>query len=493
MDRSSRSICALVLLALIPALVPAQAISTLDKPVGVLGLSSKTMDQAQLDVFAQAIGDELAAAGFTVVAGADVEQAAETNGCEASELRMRESCIRVLGRQVSAAFFVGGTVNVIGALHELRVSLYSTATGRPVWNTTYRVETGLEDFYTQTPPKLASDLPREISMPAPAPLPTVRPTPVEPPAELPSPAAVEPTTGEEARHTGLAPGLVIGVSGMFALGEPTDRQSPYGGKLHVLYPTGSHSHARLKAGVPLYHDSWLHLDSRGKYPDIYLSLEHDWLWSNFSIGTGLSYMYLQRFALSGETATAYYPYTIQLYRSVYEAHHGFNLVLNLRGGRPNAAFYGRLVWPLPFTIDNEEPDNIFLEYSALAAFGGKRVKAGIGFMGMYKRREADYVRQGDSTYNYTNDHWDPYGYTGSMTYEDFRLTSTSEYMILLPVLRIAGLIAGHVVVSVNLELGGTILPRPPIDDDELWTPHLGFDIVYSFGRLESADLMDGTF
>jgi hypothetical protein len=495
---TTRLAATLCLAALLLARGSAYAVSITEKPLAVIGLVSSTMDDGQLRLMGEAIARELSTAGFQLLAGSAVTDALEASSCANTEIRLRESCIRLVGKQLGTPYLIGGGVNVIGRLHELRLQLFSTESGREVWSSVYRVDTGIEDFYTQTPAKAAGDIPRELTVaaapppppraPAPPHVHAPAPRPVPTPGESPDGSPVSKETVDAVSPNGAAPGLVIGLSGMFALGMVTESQSPVGGKLYALYPTTEKSYARLKVGVPLYHDWWLFSDDREKNPDIYLSAEHAWSWSGFSIGVGLSYMYLQRFVLTDSCTAPYFPYLMEPYRVTYSTHHAFNLSLDLRGGRPNAGFYGRISWPLPLTIESGEPKNLFLEFSALAAFGGKRVKGGLGVMGWYKYRNADYVRQGDSTFEYGSDR----SYWHDDYYEDYEHIVTREYSVLLPVARVSTLWAKHLVVNVNVELGQLFIPRPDFDA-EWWQPSVGFDIVYSFGELQGADLMDGTF
>jgi len=449
--------------------------------IAVMPFASQSIAERDLHLIATAIDKALASAGFTVAHGGDVSAALRAVGCGEPVSWVRESCLRTLAREVDAGLVLGGTVNAIGALHEAQVALYGGRSGTALWSTEYQVRGGIEEFYLQMPGKLAADLPKEVKEPDPPP----PPPPVALPGREPAPVADSAALPPVDRDCGIAPGFAVGVSGMFALGDPITSQSPYSLRLHAVYPTSKVSQARLKVGLPLNHNHKLDLYSDKKYPDVYVGAEHEWGWPGFAIGVGLGYTYMQYFVLRGYE-DGFYPDS--LYYAQYDPAHGFNVCLNLRGGRPNAGFYGRISWPLPFIFEDHDPDNYFVEGSAMAAFGGKHVKGGVGVMGMYKRREADFVKMADTTYYYRDQ-------GAESDYHEFDLNEAQEFMALLPFVRIAALIAGHVVVSFNLELGGTIFPRSPVDPDDAdyWQPSMGLDIVYSIGKLKGADVMDGTF
>jgi len=110
----------------------------------------------------------------------------------------------------------------------------------------------------------------------------------------------------------------------------------------------------------------------------------------------------------------------------------------------------------------------------LGVSGAKNTKVGIGHMGMIKAREAD----------------DSLIINGSQFYYD-NYPSRESYLV-FPCLKIAQLIAEHVVLNLSLELGGTIIPRFGSEMDS-WRPSIGVDILYSFGKLSGPNLMDGTF
>jgi hypothetical protein len=178
------------------------------------------------------------------------------------------------------------------------------------------------------------------------------------------------------------------------------------------------------------------------------------------------------------------------YFAHYDPAHAFNLLLSLRGGRPNAAFYGYISYPLPYIFEDDDPDNYLLEFSAFGVFGGKRVKAGLGITGNYKRREADFIRHDILTYEYeprARDTWN-----ADPEYYEYSLRRVYEYTLLVPALKVAGLLGEHVVLGLTFELRGTILPRFA-DSGDSWQPSIGFDVVYSLGALKGANVMDGTF
>lgn len=287
---------------------------------------------------------------------------------------------------------------------------------------------------------------------------------------------------------GVAPGIVIGITGSIALGDAVESQSPYGFGAMALYPTSHRGHVRLKVGVPSMHNHSLPLTDNGKKPDLNVVLAHEWAGPRGAIGVGLSYLYMQEFALEGRESS---PYHIDRdYVADYDGANSFNGVISLRGGRPNGAFYGRFVWPLPYMLSDDEPDAYQLQYSGFGVFGGQRVKCGIGVMGLYKYREADRVHHEDSTYEYVpkDD-----GLLGDEDpYYDYSLRRTSEFMVSFPCLKLAILFGSHVVVNLDVELGGVIFPREMFGmDSDLWRPTVGGTIVYSFKPLRGVNVMDG--
>lgn len=445
----------------------------------VLPFASVSVAERDLYVVAEAIGRKMADRGLMVVDAAETRQALQSSGCGAPETWNRETCVRLAGRDLGAHLLLGGTLNAIGSILEAHVELYAAESGKPIWSMDYQARGTLEDFYTAVPAKVAGDLPTTYEPPAPqAPAPAPQ-TVSEGSAEAPQPEQSPPA--QPMRTT--ASGLVVGASAVFAMGDPLERQSPYGFTMHALYPTTEKSHVRLRLGLPLFHNYKLDLSTDSKYPDVMIALEHEWGWPSFGIGVGAAYMYMHDFSLEGQGYT--YP-SRSPDVAFYDVGHSLNITVNIRGGKPTGGFYGRLSWPLPYIFEDDNPNDLFVDYSAFGVFGGTRLKGGLGLRGMYKYREADYVRTNDSTYTYSN--------SRSSYYHDHNLSSTSEFFTMLPCLRFAVLWGGHLVTTVNLELAGTLLPRgAPDEDDDLWAPSIGVDLVYSFGALEAVSVMDGTF
>jgi hypothetical protein len=305
--------------------------------------------------------------------------------------------------------------------------------------------------------------------------------------ERPAPARRERTHPDQ--NIGIVAGPTIGASGIAALGTAVETQTPYGVKGMFLYPTGVRSHVRAKAGVPSVHNANVPVSSAGKRMDPYVALEHEWGWRYFGIGLGAAYTYMFGFDIDDSSRS------LGTYTARYKDDQALSLTCNLRAGKPNGGFLVRASWPLPYMLSDNEPDNFLLEYSALGVFGGRHIKAGIGVQGLWKHREAAKILYRDTSYTFVNDQTttDTYDYRYGAGYEDFRYRSTDEVFALIPCLKLAGLIADHLVVGCTIELGGTVFPRFWDPNGKWWKPYLGLDIVYSFGKLDGPDVMDGAF
>jgi hypothetical protein len=494
---------ALAVVCLVAPPAPAAAVRAV--PVAVFPFSSVSLEQKDLLVIAEALRRDLRLASFQVLDVTETMMALKSVGCESSGAWNRESCIRTAGRAVGAGYVIGGTLNAIGSLYEATVVLYSVRSAARLWSATYEIHGPIESFYKEAPAKIAAEVPREVvdeaAEPPPAPVaPHVHAMqrgqmPQTTDVEAPAAQAPPPNAAVEARDNGISPGLAIGLSALFSLGPVEGSQSPYGVRIWGLYPTSRNSQVRLRVALPLTNNSHLALtpDRDYKCPDVNVNIEHEWGLPGFGVGLGLGYMVMQAFAVEGEyeSYTYYGGYDTTDYQAVYDQSHALNMVFNIRGGKPNAAFFARFSWPLPYIFGDDQPDNYYLEYSAFGVFGGRRVKAGIGVAGMYKHREADYVSDGDSTYHYEKDGGD---WSSTNYYNEYAQRNTSEWYALVPAVKVAGLIGTHVVVNLCLELGGTILPRiGGHNDSDWWRPSLGFDVLYSIGKLKGASVMDGTF
>jgi hypothetical protein len=297
-------------------------------------------------------------------------------------------------------------------------------------------------------------------------------------------------TGDGGADLAIARGATVGAEGYFALGSATGEQSPSGGVLFFLYPTGAASHLRAKAGIPLYHNSSVSLVDR-KLPDIYVSLEHEWGMKYFGISAGLAYEYMQSFDLD----SLYNDASREADRYHFDEGHAVSMLMTLRAGKPSGGFVGHLGWPLPFTVYGKEPRNVALEYSALGVFGIRMVKFGIGIAGWYKHREPGYIVDrslgADSTLSFEEDR--PGFWSSETSYWDYVDEGYREFSTMFPVFRSALLFGKHLVVGARLELGGILFPRFGEDSDGWWKPSGGIDFTYSFGELRGPSVMDGTF
>lgn len=486
----------------------------------VLPIRSTTLKPAEATMIADAVRRELNAGGVPSTTAEQVNAALADAGCASEEMHGHESCMRLVCSGLKSKLVALVTVNSIGSLYEAEAGVFGATSGKLLWKGMYQVRGSIEDFYLQFPAKFVADIPRQLE--------EADPAPAKPHVHMYDQAGHRHAAGETCTEShedaveqaqeatedsiehavevaedrkeaaedaaagarfGIAPGLVIGASAMFAMGDKWEQQSPFGVKMMALYPTGARGHVRLKGGFPLNDNAKADLQ-RDKDIDAYLSLEHEWAGRGGAIGVGFSYMYMRYMVMKGTHLSQFADDT---YRAYYDPAHAVNMTVSLRGGKPNAGFYGRISWPLPYIFGDDKPDSYFLEYSALGVFGGKRVKAGVGVSGMYKYREADYVRQGDTTYRYTEQSRDERMWGTTNPYYEYENSEYSEFMALIPVLRVAGLIASRIVVVFNLELGETIFPRSFGSDNDSWAPSIGFDLIYSLKKLQGADLMDGTF
>lgn len=293
--------------------------------------------------------------------------------------------------------------------------------------------------------------------------------------------------------TGIVTSATFGASIMRTIDKPSDNQTKYTGLAWFLYPTTKSSHLRIRAGIPTI-DNQNSRISGSKSPDLLFGAEHEWGWSHFAVTAGLAYMYMSEF--EKPSILEYYSSSSAAINgtSIYEQSHATEVVFGIRGGTPTGAFYGRFVWPFPYIFYDEEPDNFFLEYSALGVFGGRRWKMGIGISGFFKRRDAAYVLAGGKKYEYYDqDDYYIYGSSGSShDYYDYSNTEHREMFVLIPGSRTAFLITDHLVANVTVELGGTIIPRFP-DGDDWWKPYVGLGVTYSLGKLDSPVALDGMF
>jgi hypothetical protein len=467
---------------------------------------------------AHALADSVAVAGTTEVS--DVLDSERE--CSDVEAWATSPCMMVVGKQLTASFVLGGRLTEERGRFTLALRLIRASSGQIVWKKGFALTGTFEKFHAQLTPALRTAFPYSAMRRTTAPSEIEvddevvgtpdQPAPAEPPETASAAATVpdEPPPAprvEPPADLGLVKALTIGAAGYFAAGSTRKEQSPGGLMLTGVYPTGKRSQVRIKAGIPLFRNSASDGDFSRKYPDPYLSVEHDWAWKYFGVTGGVSYMQLAGFTRENVTEYTdnYYVYDPYYYydsygygrytaTETYKSTPALNATIGFRGGKPTGGFIGRFSWPLGLTMQGDEPRNIFIEYSALGVFGmrGGRLKFGMGVMGMHKWREpkpssitrSDTVAVTDAEYQ-ARDIVTPH--------------STNEFYLMAPVLRMATLVRQRVVVSAAIELGGTLIPRMlftgEATDEEYnwWKPSIGLAVVYSFGTLTGAHLFDGTF
>jgi hypothetical protein len=286
---------------------------------------------------------------------------------------------------------------------------------------------------------------------------------------------------------GIVDAPTFGLGGLVAFGDPENGQTPFSITAWGVIPISPKAHVRLRTGVPVMIDED-HLQGRfsgpvstdGKMPDSQVVAEVEWGWPYFSIAAGAAYMYGTSFKTWEDYSsdTAY-----------FDGSSMTNLAISLRGGKPSAAFYGRFSWPLPFILYDDNPDNYFIEFSALGVFGSNRFKAGIGLNGFIKQREANYLVVNGVRYNFYEDEYsDDYRHPTQGYESNYELTEIEEFMILAPTFRGAFLINEKLVLGIQLELAGTIFP---LKRD--YKPMGGIDLTYSLGTLKAPVILDGKF
>ncbi len=289
---------------------------------------------------------------------------------------------------------------------------------------------------------------------------------------------------------GIVKGISFGAKGLFALGSvedaqrPERAQSPAGFTVFSLFPLTEKTQLRVRAGIPLWHvngttvteDEWdegyyteVTVDKKG--PDPYFSIEHAWGWKGIGFSLGVAYMFLQEYTRDILEYDEWSSYDTTYHHYEYDRNHLFNIVCSIRGGRTKGGFFGMVSFPLAITMDKDRA-NYLLEYSLFGVFGVKKTKFGIGHMGMIKKREEDSVSVTGTGYPSSYD--------------------SREVYMLFPCLKVAQLFGDHVVVNLNFEIGGTIMPRLGSETEGL-RPSIGVDFLFSFGTLDGPNVMDGTF
>jgi|GEM_PF-6924365 hypothetical protein len=404
---------------------------------------------------------------------------------------IKADCAIPAGEKAEASLVAAASLGKIGTLFTFTIALYNVKEQRRLLYRDYQYRGGIEDFYTDVPRRIAEDIAAAVPAAPPAETPPP-PSPVlaPPPAPLPPPEitaeaapvidstpvreAEKPKQPEGPENYGVVTAPAIGITGRVAAGTLGNNQSRWGAMAYYVHPTGKNSQARVKLGMPLAGSDTIFTGTWKGIPDVYGSIEHEWGLKYFGVGIGLAVMQMKTAdRIYYSTSISYDTLQrITMYDTVpttvhYKSQYGFNWILNLRAGKPNAGFKARLSWPIPFSDDPTQ--NSFFEYSALGIFGGGVFKGGIGIAGMYRSREAEAaVAPASSGYNQIR--------------ESYAMAPSGKFAVL---------IAKHNVVWLGIDFMGIIVPR--IGSDDTWAPNLQLGYTFSFGKLLDPEVLDGTF
>jgi hypothetical protein len=403
---------------------------------------------------------------------------------DASGECMSADCAVPAGEKAQTAFAAAATLGKIGSLFTFTVALYNVKEKRRILYRDYQYRGSIEDFYTDVPRRVAIDIgeavfpetrAQEPSRPAvAAPTPAVQQTATETVPILDNgeePARPLEKVVEEPANTGMATAPAIGVTGRVAMGVLGQDQSRWGALLWYVHPTTPHSQARIKVGMPLAGNDSIY---SSRIPDFYLSLEHEWGFRYFGVGAGLAVMQMKAAEKGYYSSQFWDPYqNMYVYDNVmvhFPERYCFNWVLDIRAGKPNMGFRGRISWPIPFNESVDDPtQNAFFEYSALGEFGNSLFKAGVGIAGMQRNRTTSATNQSGETSQYT----------------------INDSYLMAPCGKIAFLIANHSVVCLGLDFMGILVPRS--SETGSWAPNLQLSYTFSFGKMLSPEVLDGTF
>jgi hypothetical protein len=257
---------------------------------------------------------------------------------------------------------------------------------------------------------------------------------------------------------GIVAGPTIGLTGRAAVGTLSHIQSRWGASGFFVYPTGQKTQLRIIAGMPLSGSDDILRDNKNTVPDIYAGLEYEWGMKYFGIGCGLGFMYLQPFT---RTTSDYFMSPVVLH---FKEAFSTNWILNIRGGKPNSGFFGRISWPIPILNDGRIPDQFFVDYSALGVFGNDVIRGGLGIQGMYKHRQA------------TEDQ--------SSNFEDM--------YVMGPCGKLAFRLGKQSVIAISTDISSLFFPRPEGLTD--WgAPYIQLNYTFSLKPLRGAEIFDGTF
>jgi hypothetical protein len=420
--------------------------------------------------------------GIDIVDKKNIREAMTESRIDSSVDCSSVDCLAGLGKKLDAQIMISGSLGKIGELYDLSLTVVNAVGRKRLFTKEYRLKGAVESFFTKISGEAVDDIVLSLHNQP------VKPQPVESiPARTREPQTVELAPIEEISITALnyekeqsrpIQGPTFGGSGRLALGQMGQNESRWGVGLFYLQPTTSNGYFRIKASMPISDNDSIRLHSDNSMQDVLTSIEHEWSWEFFGVGAGIAYMYMHSFnerytgsAQYNPTTGSYDYYPSPIHFNVQSA---FNWVCDIRGGRPNKGFRGRIVWPMPWInlYNTDTPANYFIEYSALGVFGGDFIKGAIGIQGMYKQRAS-------------NTTFDPnYSYESSI--------NVDSYYAMVPCGKIAFRVGKQAVVCATLDMTGIFVP-PLSGSSSQWAPNIQISYTYSLRPLTALDVGDGTF
>jgi len=385
-------------------------------------------------------------------------------------------CLADLGKKLDAAVMVSGSAGKIGELYELTLTVVDVSTKKRLFTKEYQYRGAIESFFTKTTGEAVDDIVLSLHNQP------IKPQTVEiPPAKTFIVSPVEEVRIEDGfvpeSQARVFQGPTFGAYGRLAVGGLVENQSRWGAGLFYAQPSTANGYIRIKLSTPISDNDSIRKNSSSKMPDVLTSVEHEWAWEHFGIGAGVACMYMHSFAMVDNSYGQYdpitgmydYPGAIVQYNDKF----AFDWVFDIRGGRTNKGFRGRIVWPMPWTgfYSSSTPANYFVEYSALGVFGGDYWKGAMGIQGMYKQRQSDG--------------------TSSPAYPGY-YSQVDSYYTLVPCGKIAFRVGKQSVVCATLDLSGLFLP-PLSTSSPPWAPNIQVNYTYSLRPLTGVDIGDGTF
>ena len=392
-------------------------------------------------------------------------------------------CVCSVGEKCQSSFAMSSSIGKVGTLFTYSVALYSVKQKKRILLRDYQYKGSIEDFYSEVPRRIADDI---LALLFPSSKATETPPVVTAAPASETPVVLDTTTqqpeerssekqkaAEQTSNNGIVAGPTIGIMARIALGTIKTDQSQWGASLWYVHPTSPHSQARIKLGFPLSGNDSVNRSINLKYPDQYVSFEHEWGFRYFGVGAGIAMMHMNAFIKMVPYSQFWDP-TLLKYITDYSPVHFSeqycaNWIVTLRVGKPNAGFKGRISWPTPFNQDMTWVENSFLEYSALGVFGNNVFKGGIGVAGMQKYRSSVETEN---------------------TYSDTRYTLNNSYCM-APCGKCAMLIGKQSVLCASVDLTGLLFPRT--GSGSWWAPSIQLDYTISFAPLKGPEVLDGSF